>query len=166
VALVGTALLLIGAAKPIALDDLIGFKRQGICENTPAFENLIRSSYRVIDKEGRLAARQPAVAARYRAAFGKIGEKRERDWTSIILPLHNARWGGLPIIELAFHFPVGGDPAHISLRFRARIAQVRAALAAKRLRAGVVDDGIYVSEMKVGGVAGDPSSVFVSCGMN
>lgn len=162
-ALVGAAFLSVGAAQPVNLDALVGFERQGLCETTPTFEALIHSSYRSVDVDGTVAARQPKVAANYRSAFGKVRERRSVQGTSIILPLRNARWGGLPITQLSFHFPAGGDPPQIFLQFRSTARQLRASLAAKHIRIGSADDGVYTIEMTISSVTGDPSSVVLVC---
>lgn len=162
-ALAGAAVVLGGATNPIALDTLIGFERQGLCAATPAFERLIRSSYRSIDEDGGVAARQPAVEPRYRAALGKVRENRNEDWTSIVLPLQNARWGGLPITELRFHFPVGGDPANIDLHFRASPSELRAALKAKGIRTGREDGEISTVEMAIRRSPRNASIIVLHC---
>jgi hypothetical protein len=153
------SMVAVAKPQPVALDSLIGFVPNKVCETTPGFARLLRSFYRLEhdrmmqDEDMRFTIAKPAVAEAFRAAFGPVKISRTKVWTTVSVAVHG-QWAGLPMTQIRQDFPDGGDPPNLTIFFDGTTKQLRAALAGEGVRLGprdelVVDDDIYSTTMRI-----------------
>ncbi len=111
---------------PVALEGLLAVRNPLSCEMGEPFMRL-QESLVIRREDERLTLGVPSLPPDYRRAIGSPTLEEDQGNYRLALPV-NGTWLGLPVNEIAWAYPVGGDPPAITVRFEAAQAQVLAAL--------------------------------------